>query len=110
MVFTVVASSGSKSSKNEDLGFVKPLWRAAVASGGSKLGVVQGQRDLYQTENPQEDEMSCSASVDLFLPPVNVFSFLHMCFTSAVLPRECLHWCSSSGGGMGVKIPREFLQ
>ena len=33
---------GSRSSKNEGLGFVKPLWRAVVASGGSKSSNIEG--------------------------------------------------------------------
>ena len=67
----VVASGGSKSTEMEDLELLKPLWQAVVASGRSKLGVAQGQRDLYQTENSQEvvrslhsNEMMCSASVN----------------------------------------------
>ena len=38
----VVASNGSKSSKDEGVGFVKPLWQIVVASGGSKSATVAG--------------------------------------------------------------------
>ena len=34
---SVVASSGSKSSKTEGLGFFEPLWPTVVASSGSKF-------------------------------------------------------------------------
>ena len=38
----VVASGGSKSSHIKDLGFCKPLWRTVVASGGSKSSTIEG--------------------------------------------------------------------
>ena len=42
----VVASSGSKSSKNEGLGFLKPLLRGVVVSGRSKSSNIEGLRIL----------------------------------------------------------------
>ena len=36
------ASVGSKSSKNEGLGFCKPLLRCVVASGGSQSSKIEG--------------------------------------------------------------------